>query len=162
MEPIHLNVGGKSITTTKRSGKVDAEEPGFLLRKVASSFSDKLYSFATYATGEIKDLDCERTTLYPGDVLFLPRRVVHFARSLTPYSAHLTFGFNEKEMCMAHDDFNQRQRVLGWFSCDSICNSSCDFAGIDSCDTSLVTMLAAAHVMYNPLGFCVRLSSSID
>jgi len=54
----------------------------------------KLDTCSTYSVQEIKDLHCEEVTLYAGDAMFLPRRVVHSARAPPDQSsAHLTFAF---------------------------------------------------------------------
>lgn len=49
----------------------------------SSKVSNKLDSCTTFRKDEIASLNCVRTTLSPGDVLFLPRRVVHSARALS-------------------------------------------------------------------------------
>ena len=53
------------------------EETGFDTDK----FRDKLSTCTTYSDFEIDNLVCKRTTLHPGDALYLPKRVVHSARA---------------------------------------------------------------------------------
>lgn len=119
------------------------------LRK-ADDFSTKLDSCSTYSEFEIDDLDCERTILYPGDALFLPRRIVHSARALPHgFSAHLTFGFNEDNMCRDYNVAASSRRLVrtcdSWScnrSCDGFCNRSCDKGWpkkIFSCDSGCKT-----------------------
>lgn len=94
----------------------------------ATEFSRKLDSCSTYESTEMDDnLDCEHTILFPGDVLFLPRRVVHSARALsTTYSAHLTFGYNEDKLCTNDYDGKSKLEHRGLFvSCDAGCDHCC-------------------------------------
>lgn len=106
------------------------------------SLSSKLNSCSKYTVHEIESLDCERTTLYPGDVLFLPRRVLHSARALEDgYSAHLTFGYLQEEAKTSCSmfDYDPDQRQLNDFCCKAdcdagVCNCSCDIWGFASCD----------------------------
>lgn len=108
-------------------------------------FSRKLDACSTYDTTEIAShLECERTVLYPGDLLFLPRRTVHSARSLSDtYSAHLTFGYgdDEENHCWDNDNEQSSRDLLCFFpsSCDacrSDCDHSCDLWGVLDCDSS--------------------------
>lgn len=107
--------------------------------------SAKLDGCSTYETIEMDTLDCESTTLYPGDVLYLPRRVVHSAQALSStYSAHLTIGYKHTadDSAMCSTFFPARE--LCWHGGDKIpcsCDKSCDFWcdknwGKDSCDGS--------------------------
>lgn len=101
-------------------------EKGLTTASPADHFSNKLDACSSYGSAEMNDLlDCERTILYPGDVLFLPRRVVHSARSLPDsYSAHLTFGYSKEAVCGDYDAEGNRQ--LWCNSCISGCDSGCD------------------------------------
>ena len=113
-------------------------------------FSKKLSSCSSYSAPEIDhNLDCERTILYPGDALFLPRRTVHSARALSDqFSAHLTFGFNEDEFCRAYGTNKQKSiaarnsRFLRRLSSSSSSSSSSSDSSSDSnsssddCDSS--------------------------
>lgn len=120
-------------------------EPSFALRSnPASQFSRKLDSCSTYGSVEMDLLDCKSTILYPGDVLYLPRRVVHSARALSgSYSAHLTFGFNENAMCKEYrgdgTDSHPNRNMICWscdHDCDTCCDGSCDYLwGIADCDS---------------------------
>lgn len=117
----------------------DTDPPNFMLRHPLST---KLNSCSTYSAPEMESLHCERSILYPGDVLFLPRRVVHSARALSStYSAHLTFGYNEDDMCkdhlvVAHNTELHRRSLNDCCDqhCDKLCDRSCDFLGWKSCD----------------------------
>lgn len=96
-------------------------------------FSRKLDSCSVYSDFEFDKLDCKRDILYPGDALFLPRRVVHSARALADdFSAHLTFGFAGDSMCRDYPVAPERELTLG--GCDCSCDLGCD-AGCDwGCD----------------------------
>lgn len=102
---------------------------------------NKLNSCSTYRDHEMESLECERTTLYPGDVLFLPRRVVHSAQALSDtYSAHLTFGYNDDIACTnfapSHSPDSPLLRQLRGL-CDGYCDDGCDGPAIgSSCDES--------------------------
>ncbi|KAL3930779.1 MAG: hypothetical protein SGBAC_011617 [Bacillariaceae sp.] len=106
----------------------------------------KLDKCTTYTATEMDSLFCERITLYPGDALYLPKKVVHSARATSDgLSAHLTFGFAENT-CSIHamdrcvsprvDDHDQGRRRLacnrleGGINCNGSCNTNCD----ESCD----------------------------
>jgi len=105
-----------TLCTAKERSTTDADnvptgEPSWLHQ--IDSISHKLNSCSTYHTEEMDQLDCHRTMLLPGDVLFLPRHMVHSARALSEtYSAHLTFGYSENDMCYwntVDDDSSSRQ-----------------------------------------------------
>lgn len=120
--------------------------PAPVLRTHETDFSRKLDTCSTYKATEIADhLDCERKTLYPGDALFLPRRVVHSARSLaTTFSAHLTIGYSEASVCRDYEDYYNSNGMLHRGlcktscddSCDKECDRGCDWYAISSCDIS--------------------------
>ena len=58
----------------------------------------KLNTCSTYNSEEIGTLECEVITLYPGDGLFLPKRVVHSAKAVSSNpSVHLTMAFIDSE-----------------------------------------------------------------
>lgn len=77
-----------------------------------SMLSKKLDSCSVYEEIEMEQLVCEKTLLHPGDILFLPRRIVHSARATSDaFSAHLTFGFNEDNVC--HDEVIRRMLSKG-------------------------------------------------
>lgn len=105
------------------------------LRNAENMFKRKLGTCATYDGLEIEQLDCERHILFPGDALFLPRRVVHSARApLDSFSAHLTFALgNFDQMCLADADFSftdKARHLICHQKCDRGCNTWCD----ESCD----------------------------
>lgn len=111
----------------------------------ASPFSRKLNACSKYERTEMDTmLDCQRTILHPGDVLFLPRRVVHSARALsTTYSAHLTFGYKKMisdATCVAYHQESHRHLDCDFSSCDENCHSGCDAScdkyWVYSCDNS--------------------------
>ena len=78
-----------------------------------NSGSQKQDRCATYKTVEMDRLICRRELLFPGDVLFLPKRVVHSARATQDaLSAHLTFGFADTE-CRGETSSASRQ-VEDW------------------------------------------------
>ena len=118
------------------------------------SLRNKLNKCATYNEIEISDLVCHREKLFPGDALYLPKRIVHSARATHEgLTAHLTFGFAD-DMCSKDDSselflssrkVEETPRVLqstcdaadggiecdhscdgSCFSCDTDCNGSCD------------------------------------
>lgn len=113
-------------------------------------FSEKLKSCATYSEKEMDSslLECEKTTLYPGDVLFLPRRVVHSARALPDmYSAHLTFGYHDHDQYNACVDDHEMEEDAPIMmsnllysrrglqtSCDGGCDTGCQFEDSQICD----------------------------
>lgn len=110
-----------------------------------TAFSRKLNACSTYDTSEMENSslmgDCQRTTLHPGDVLFLPRRVVHSARALADtFSAHLTFGYQEDQMCPVWNSeswYGHHSRKLCYScGCNQSCDSGCDPGTWQSrCDT---------------------------
>lgn len=117
------------------------ENPGLLsLRSPKADFSRKLDSCAKYGSSEIETLECKREILYPGDALFLPRRVVHSARALSSmYSAHLTFGYvQEPQECRGQYGKAADNRELSgfWCYCDRHCNGGCDNGWGSGCDNS--------------------------
>ncbi|KAL3930218.1 MAG: hypothetical protein SGBAC_011855 [Bacillariaceae sp.] len=125
----------------------DADAPQFA-HELHRNLRGKLDLCTTYNSVEMDSLRCERTTLYPGDALYLPKHVIHSAQA-TPdgLSAHLTFGFAENtcsadtmENCIAaqphaeHRDLQQRRLLCNaaqggsqcFTACNSNCNGSCD------------------------------------
>lgn len=119
------------ILCTEKEDSMDSEDP--VIRTEVATFDKKLNSCSTYEEFEIDQLDCKRTVLKPGDALFLPRRIVHSARaSSDSFSAHLTFGFNEKDMCQDYPLAPSRQ--LDDCSCDSCCCGGCDRGCTRGCD----------------------------
>lgn len=108
------------------------------LRSKETAFNHKLGSCSTYNYVEVDELDCERTVLYPGDALFLPRRIVHSARApLHTFSAHLTFGYIDDALCRDFegeilDMPNFPRRDLG--SCNINCQKKCDGCCDGGCD----------------------------
>lgn len=109
-------------------------------RLLDTKLRGKLDKCTTYTPAEMDSLYCERTTLYPGDALYLPKQVVHSARATSAgLSAHLTFGFakntcsvNEMSRCVNPGvvDTDQFRRRLcnseeGGTQCDDSCDHSC-------------------------------------
>lgn len=102
---------------------------------------DKLNKCTTYNEQEISRMKCMTTTLFPGDALFLPRKVVHSARSSeNKPSVHLTFGFAATQ-CLEGEKPRQATHlrtlqttcnaVDGGSACNgncNKCNSGCDEA----------------------------------
>lgn len=145
--------GAKEWTLCTAAASIGTE---FLPQDDHEDFDKKLNSCSTYHSGEMEALTCERTILHPGDVLFLPRRVVHSARALQEtFSAHLTIGYKEEEMCYRNNsdgDFDNgsphvgRRRLCDGgcdeccdgtiCSCDESCDDGCDYAFGQSCDSS--------------------------
>ncbi|CAB9518689.1 Inherit from NOG: FN3 [Seminavis robusta] len=115
-----------------------------------NNLQNKLDSCMTYNEFEIDTMVCHRETLYPGDALFLPKRIVHSARATHDgLSAHLTFGF-ANDMCSEQSSEPQSsyyaavtRRFLqstctlsdGGSSCDSSCDGGCDSSCNGSCDS---------------------------
>lgn len=107
------------------------------------NLSMKLGSCSSYTESEVEQLDCQRHILQPGDALFLPRRVLHSAQALSDtFSAHLTFGFNDEDMCKVYSE-NTAPSLASHFlpfvhrklppKCG--CDESCDLPGYAcSCD----------------------------
>lgn len=107
---------------------------------------DKLDKCATYKEIEIGDLICETHTLFPGDALYLPKRVVHSARATRDsLSVHLTVGLAAGDgmyPSFAAQDMTKMARNLqqsttctsakGGSSCDG--DDDCDFSCDHSCD----------------------------
>lgn len=113
----------------------NTEDKHSFLRTSASDFSRKLNTCTAYTSDEMGKLDCKREILYPGDVLFLPRRVVHSARALSDsFSAHLTFGYGQEEFVCQAADFEGR-RVYRC-DCDEHCNTGCNNGWWSGCDDS--------------------------
>jgi len=118
-----------------------------------SNLRNKLDKCSTYDHVEMSGLVCHRETLYPGDALYLPKRVVHSARPTAEgVSVHLTFGFSN-HMCSLDSKeqndsgFTPREgwsvrRFLqgtcnaaqGGSSCDSDCDENCNTSCNGSCD----------------------------
>lgn len=129
------------LCSPSQESLLPASESPLFLRSSATEFSRKLDSCSSYSTTEMENLSCETTTLYPGDVLVLPRRTVHSARaSHDTYSAHLTIGYKKQGQTMAscsdayaHDP---RDLIICYDSCDRCCDNSCDFGGFAGCDSS--------------------------
>ena len=120
------------------------------------SFHPKLDLCSRYNADEMAELYCEKAKLYPGDGLFLPRRIVHSAKAVIGSTSHLTFGFDGEQICPRDvfelDVFSSSSgnRVLSHvnpaiydaatntFSCyqniasDSCIKSDCD-SGCDTC-----------------------------
>lgn len=105
----------------------------------------KLDTCSTYGQREIDTLKCHRETLYPGDALFLPKRVVHSARAVSEHghvpSAHLTFGFFEEtttgQVCSeTYSDLpflkTGKERKL---ACNANCWDECNGDIFQDCDT---------------------------
>lgn len=97
----------------------------------------KLSSCSTYEEAEINQLDCEHQILYPGHVLFLPRRTVHSAPLLVLSQLTWHLGSPRKMGCrcamriMLHVSF----KMNGSFKCDSSCDGQCGNTGCDeNCD----------------------------
>ncbi|CAJ1929360.1 unnamed protein product [Cylindrotheca closterium] len=126
-------------------------------RLLDKNLRGKLDKCTTYTPAEMDRLYCERTTLYPGDALYLPKQVVHSARATSDgLSAHLTFGFadntcslSDMDTCLSPrliDHNNERRRLTCNYeeggsscntSCDEACNSDCNSNfGTSSCDGS--------------------------
>ena len=62
--------------------------------KVSSFLHNRLGKGGRYDEDELSNLVCHGETLYPGDGLFLPMRVVNSARATRKrVSAHITMGF---------------------------------------------------------------------
>lgn len=129
------------------SEKPTSSEPATLRsRKYEDTlFDHKLGSCATYTEDEIDRLDCSWEVLYPGDALFLPRRVLHSARAAPhTFSAHLTFAFQEEGVCRdtsSRDDeppsfleFLSTDRAL--VTCNANCDDSCDQCCNENCSNS--------------------------
>ena len=146
----------------------DEDDPTFLLldgdEKDKNKKKSKLDKCSTYDKYEIDTMNCRREKLYPGDALFLPKRVVHSAREATheALTAHLTFGFANHEMCSSNDKNREEEallyrrqpsssyglatlssmhRFLSGSSCDAEeggtdCDSSCDSDCYSGCDDS--------------------------
>ena len=125
--------------------------PSFLPQKQSSIRKyDKFESCATYEENELNQLMCDRQTLYAGDVLYLPKRVVHSARATSDgLSAHLTFAPVENR-CFPGEDVREIPKpetsrralsmtrwLLGTCNADeggTDCNESCDSGCTGSCD----------------------------
>lgn len=110
---------------------------------------DKRDTCSTYDLEEMNEVECESHILYPGDALYLPRRVIHSARA-TPaeLSAHLTFGLNGDSglgQCPIADAsvFWTNERSLqgtcteaqGGASCNTLCDLGCNGSCNGSCNT---------------------------
>ena len=68
------------------------------LNKTTASTMTNSTAVQAYDETEINGMICQEITLYPGDALYLPRRVVHSARaSQEQASVHLTFAFAETQ-----------------------------------------------------------------
>lgn len=116
-----------------------------------SAFHQKLKSCSTYSSHEMKKLKCEKQTLFPGDLLFLPRKIVHSARATSDgLSAHITFGFapSKYPSCPLKDDEKKTlsstssRRLTtcnadeGGTNCNGSCSSNCNSDCDSGCDTS--------------------------
>ncbi|CAJ1933696.1 unnamed protein product [Cylindrotheca closterium] len=122
----------------------DADAPQFA-HKLDRNLRGKLDLCTTYNAAEMDSLRCERTILYPGDALYLPKHVVHSAQA-TPdgLSAHLTFGFAENtcsadrmDSCLGVQSRFQHRDLQTTCNSDqggSVCNTSCNCACTGSCD----------------------------
>lgn len=118
-------------------------------------------------------LECEHSSLHPGDALFLPRRVVHSARALSDsFCAHLTFGLEDHHhgTCKSFPISNTRERDLhctylqgcdqGYDDeCDS-CDEGCDYWGDWSCD-SAATLAKKGVTNHATSGLVTRLNTKI-
>lgn len=171
---VHLYLSGRDMSALGNHTDVtdivvlqlDGEKEWLLCKEKAALrgnqgdglLSKKLDTCSKYQEADFDHLDCERTVLYPGDALFLPRRIVHSARtaSHSPFSAHLTFAFDESKVCQDMFQFQTERKLIECQRgesfrcitscdicddsctcnevCDESCDSSCDFWINRSCD----------------------------
>ena len=122
-------------------GNYDNQRLPFLKTTLPS----KLSKCTTYTPTEMADgtLKCQRVVTAPGDALFLPRRTVHSARTVSnEVSVHLTIGIAGRSSSFAP---NHRRRLeVCANSCDDSCDPSCDEASCDGagCDGSSCDLYA--------------------
>jgi hypothetical protein len=112
--------------------------PEWLIPK--TTLPAKLSKCTTYSAIEMADnsLKCELVVTAPGDMLFLPRRTVHSARTVPGgMSVHLTIGVTTGINLPSPDRLNVRRRLESCATgCDESCDPSCDESGCDGtgCD----------------------------
>ena len=107
-----------------------------------SYLTHKLDACTTYNEEEIETFKCETVTLYPGDGLFLPKRVVHsaMATSLIP-SVHLTIAFpNDSDddggegICMEPEEIDLELISRRRLPCHRDCTGRTAFRYPTGCD----------------------------